>query len=72
MGSGRRARSARAGPARAAGQAAVAQPVAEMIRTDPSEEDLDVISQEIEIDTALPLELELDLGDFNAESDLLR
>lgn len=37
----------------------------------PSEADLDVISTELEVDAALPLDLELDLGDFKPESERL-
>ena len=58
-------------PGRAPGLAKSATPVAEMIHTEPGEEDLDVISEEIEIEAALPLELELDLGDFSSESEML-
>lgn len=59
-------------PGRVAGTARVSAPVSEMIRTEPGEEDLDVISKELEIETVLPLELELDLGDFSAEGEMLR
>jgi hypothetical protein len=42
-----------------------------MLPSTPGPEDLDLISRELEIDSALPLDVELDLGDFRAESELL-
>lgn len=58
-------------PGRPAGRAATAKPVQTMLPTAPAPEDLDLIPKELEIESALPLEVELDLGDFQAESDLL-
>lgn len=58
-------------PGKPAGTAATARPVQTMLPAEPAPEDLDLISRELEIDSALPLEVELDLGDFKAESDLL-
>ncbi len=46
-------------PGKAAGQAGVSKPLAQVLPAAPSEEDLDVISQEI----VLPLEMELELSD---------
>jgi len=58
-------------PGRASGIAKVSKPVEKMLPAEPSEDDLDVISTEIEVDAALPIELELDLGDFTAEAERL-
>lgn len=58
-------------PGKTAGQAGTTKPVSTMLHTEPGVEDLDVITTEIEVEAALPLELELDLGDFQSESDLL-
>lgn len=58
-------------PGRPSGIAKIARPVEKMIPAEPSPEDLDLLPRELEVDAALPLELELDLGDFQSESDLL-
>jgi CRP-like cAMP-binding protein len=58
-------------PGRTPGQAVVSRPVEAMLPAAPSPEDLDLIPRELEIESALPLEVELELGDFKAESDLL-
>lgn len=58
-------------PGHASGLARVSRPMEKMLPSEPSEEDLDVISTELEVDTALPIELELDLGDFSSESERL-
>lgn len=58
-------------PGRPPGQAVTAKPVDRMLPAAPAPEDLDLISKELEIEAALPLEVELDLGEFKVESDLL-
>jgi CRP-like cAMP-binding protein len=58
-------------PGKPAGTAVTARPVPRMLPAEPALEDLDLISRELDIDSVLPLEVELDLGDFKAESDLL-
>jgi CRP-like cAMP-binding protein len=59
-------------PGRAPGAAkAHSKPVEKMIDAPPSEADLDVISTELEVETDLPLELEVELGQLTPESGLL-
>lgn len=58
-------------PGHPVGKAATSKPVEHMLPTSPAPEDLDLITRELEIDAALPLEVELDIGEFKAESDLL-
>lgn len=58
-------------PGRASGIAKVSKPVEKMLAAAPSEDDLDVISTELEVESSLSIELELDLTDFNAESERL-
>lgn len=59
-------------PGRAAGQAREAKPVQQMLAAAPDPSDLDLVDNpELEIEQALPLELELDLGDFESEGALL-
>lgn len=59
-------------PGRAAGQARDAKPVQQMLAAAPDPSDLDLVDKpELEIEQALPLELELDLGDFESEGALL-
>jgi CRP-like cAMP-binding protein len=59
-------------PGKAAGPAREAKPVKEMLPTAPDPTDLDLVEKpELEIEQALPLELELDLGDFQSEGELL-
>lgn len=59
-------------PGRAAGQAREAKPVQQMLAAAPDPSDLDLVDKpELEIEQALPLELELDLGDFESEGALL-
>jgi CRP-like cAMP-binding protein len=56
---------------RSAGTAGLAKPVEAMLHAEPGPQDLELLSREIEVDEALPIELELDLGDFEAEGALL-
>lgn len=58
-------------PGRTPGKAVTSKPVETMLPASPSPEDLELIPRELEIENALPLEVELDLGEFKAESDLL-
>lgn len=59
-------------PGKAAGPARNARPVEQMLPTAPEPADLDLMEKpELEIEQALPLELELDLGDFESEGSLL-
>jgi CRP-like cAMP-binding protein len=58
-------------PGRPAGEAGVAQPVKQMLPAAPAEEDLDLLNFELEVDDALPIELELDLGDMESAGELL-
>lgn len=58
-------------PGRAAGTAGLAQPVPQMLPAAPAAEDLDLIPTELEVDDALPIEVELDLGDFTPAGELL-
>lgn len=58
-------------PGRQSGIAKVSKPVETMLPAAPSEDDLDLISTELEVETALPIEMELDLGEFTSESDAL-
>ncbi len=53
------------------GIAKVSKPVEKMLPAAASEDDLDVISQELEVETDLPLELELDIANIEAESEFL-
>lgn len=48
-----------------------AKGVEAVLSAPPGEEDLDVISTELEVETDLPLELELEVGDLKPESALL-
>lgn len=56
---------------RDSGVAKLSKPVEQMLAAPPSAEDVDLISTELEVDSALPIELELDLGEFRAESEAL-
>lgn len=58
-------------PGRAAGPAPTAKAVTGMLPSAPSHDDLELIPTELELDSALALEVELDLGDFQAEAALL-
>ncbi len=58
-------------PGRQSGVAKVSKPVEKMLPTQPSPADLDLISTELEVDTAMPIEMELDLGDFPVEPEAL-
>lgn len=58
-------------PGKASGAAKIAKPVEKMIHAEPSPEDLDLLPKELEVENTLPIELELDLGDFQSESELL-
>lgn len=59
-------------PGRAAGPARAAKAVGQMLHTAPDPTDLDLVQPpELEIEQALPLELELDLGDFESEGEML-
>lgn len=58
-------------PGRQSGIARVARPVDKMLPSEPSVQDLDAISNELEVEAALPIEMELDLADFNPESEAL-
>ncbi|MFT3706865.1 MAG: cyclic nucleotide-binding domain-containing protein [Archangium sp.] len=58
-------------PGRSSGIAKVSKPVENMLPAEPSPEDLDVISNELEVEAALPIEMELDLGEFTPESEVL-
>ncbi len=58
-------------PGRKSGIAKVSKPVETMLPSAPSENDLDVISTALEVEDALPIELELDLGEFTAEAEAL-
>jgi CRP-like cAMP-binding protein len=51
--------------------AGVATAVRSMLHAEPGPEDLDLLSTELEVETALPIEIELDLGEFVPESGLL-
>ena len=58
-------------PGRQSGIARLSKPVDKMLPSEPSPEDLDVISNELEVEAALPIELELDLGEITPESEVL-
>lgn len=58
-------------PGRPSGVAKVSKPVEQMLPAEPAKEDLDLIPRELEVEAALPIEMELDLGDFSAESEVL-
>ncbi|MFZ5438405.1 MAG: cyclic nucleotide-binding domain-containing protein [Myxococcota bacterium] len=58
-------------PGRPSGVAKVSKPVERMLPAAPSKEDLDLIPRELEVEAALPIEMELDLGEFKAESEVL-
>ncbi len=59
-------------PGKAAGPARAAKPVEEMLPAAPDPSDIQLVEKpELEIEQALPLELELDLGDFSSEGELL-
>ncbi|MBE2251201.1 MAG: cyclic nucleotide-binding domain-containing protein [Myxococcus sp.] len=59
-------------PGRPSGPARSARPVEQMLPTAPERSDLELVeAPELEIESALPLELELDLGDFESEGVLL-
>lgn len=59
-------------PGKAAGPARNARPVEQMLPAEPHPTDLELVEQpELEIEQALPLELELDLGEFESEGALL-
>lgn len=53
------------------GVARVSKPVTKILEGERSEDELDVISTELEVDDALPIELEMELADIQPESDLL-
>jgi CRP/FNR family transcriptional regulator, cyclic AMP receptor protein len=55
-------------PGRASGIAKVAQPVERLLPSEPSPADLDIIPDEIEVETALPIEMELDLGELLSDA----
>jgi CRP-like cAMP-binding protein len=57
-------------PGRPAGTASLTRPVPEMLHAEPAPQDLDLLSFELEVEAALPIELELDLGNFES-GDLL-
>jgi len=56
---------------RASAVATVSQPMKPMLPAKPGPEDLDAINYELDVEVAMPLELEIELGDFQAESSLL-
>ncbi|MFO0598568.1 MAG: cyclic nucleotide-binding domain-containing protein [Myxococcaceae bacterium] len=58
-------------PGRQSGIAKVARPVEKMLPSEPSPADLDAIGNELEVEAALPIEMELDLGEFTPESEAL-
>ncbi|PZR11473.1 MAG: hypothetical protein DI536_17765 [Archangium gephyra] len=58
-------------PGQKAGVAGLSKPVEKMLPAEASEQDLDVISTEIEVEAALPIEMELDLADIAPESERL-
>ena len=59
-------------PGRPSGIAKLSKPVENMLPAeDAPDKDLDVISTELEVDAALPIELELDLADISPESERL-
>lgn len=58
-------------PGRPSGIAKVSKPVEQMLPAAPSEDDLDVISTELEVESSLSIELELDIVDMTAEADRL-
>lgn len=58
-------------PGRQSGIAKVSKPVEKMLPAQPSEDDLDVISTELEVESSLSIELELDIAEVTAESDRL-
>lgn len=58
-------------PGRQSGIAKVSRPVDKMLAAQPSEDDLDVISTELEVESSLSIELELDIADVTAEADRL-
>ncbi len=53
------------------GIAKVSKPVTRILEGEKSEQELDIISTELEVETALPIELEMDIADIKPESDLL-
>lgn len=58
-------------PGRSSGIARVTKPVDKMLPSEPSVDDLDAISNELEVEAALPIEMELELGEFTPESEAL-
>jgi CRP-like cAMP-binding protein len=58
-------------PGRPAGTPGLAHAVKQLLPAKASVEDLEVIATELEVDDALPIELELDLGDFELVGELL-
>jgi CRP/FNR family cyclic AMP-dependent transcriptional regulator len=53
------------------GIAKVSKPVTKILVGEKSEQELDIISTELEVEIALPIELEMDLADITPESDFL-
>jgi CRP-like cAMP-binding protein len=58
-------------PGKRAGTAGLSRPMNAMLHTEPAPEDLDLIPVELEVEAALPIELELALGDFESVGELL-
>ena len=58
-------------PGRGSRRAGVSSPVESMLKAAPSVQDLDVLPRELEVETALPLELELDLAQPTPDGELL-
>jgi len=51
--------------------ATVSQPLKEMLPSKPSPEEIEGLNYELDVEVAMPLELEIELGEFKAESSLL-
>ena len=58
-------------PGNKPGVAKVSKPMTKILEGERSEDELDIISTELEVEDALPIELEMELAEIQPESDLL-